>query len=49
MMIERFVVVCCVNAFAAVDEKKMPDRVRPGLDAGQRKQENQPIIISPKP
>jgi hypothetical protein len=28
--------------------KKMPDRVRPGIDAGQRKPENQPTIIPPK-
>jgi hypothetical protein len=41
--------VCCVAAFVAVDEKKMPDRVRPGIDAGQRKLENQPTIIPPKP
>jgi hypothetical protein len=45
MMIQCF--VCFVTAFVAVDGKKMPDRVRPGIDAGQRKPENQPTIIPP--
>jgi hypothetical protein len=46
-MIQCFFVYC-VTAFVAVDGKKMPDRVRLGLDAGQRKPENQPILIPPK-
>jgi hypothetical protein len=31
--------VCWTTAFTAVDEKKMPAPVQPGIDAGQRKQE----------
>jgi hypothetical protein len=33
----------CVAAFMAVDGKTMPDRVRAGLDASQRKPEKQPF------